>query len=57
MTKKQNTGLVLMLGSVAAAVQLTVFFTPILSGWFYSLCIGALIIVFASGADLFRKNE
>jgi hypothetical protein len=57
MTKKENTGLVLMLGSAAAAIQLTIFFSPILRGWFYSICLGALIIVFASGADLFRGNE
>ena len=57
MTKKENTGLVLMLGSAAAAIQLTIFFSPILRGWFYSICLGVLIIVFASGADLFRGNE
>jgi len=57
MTKKENTGLVLMLGSAAAAIQLTIFFSPILRGWFYSTCLGVLIIVFASGADLFKGNE
>src|ERR1700751_6126553 len=57
MTKKENTGLVLMLGSAAAAIQLTIFFSPILRGWFYSICLGVLIIVSASGADLFRGNE
>jgi hypothetical protein len=56
MTKKENTGLVLMLGSAAAGIQLTIF-SPILRGWFYSICLGALIIVFVSGADLFRGNE
>ena len=57
MTKKESTELVLMLGSAAAAIQLTIFFSPILRGWFYSICLGVLIIVFASGADLFRGNE
>jgi hypothetical protein len=56
MTKKESTGLVLMLGSAAAGIQLTLF-SPILRGWFYSICLGVLIIVFASGADLFRGNE
>lgn len=46
-----------MLASAAAGIQLTIFFIPILSGWFYSTCLAALIIVFASGADLFRGNE
>jgi hypothetical protein len=45
-----------MLGSAAAGIQLTLF-TPILRGWFYSICLAALIIVFVSGADLFRGNE
>lgn len=57
MTRKESTGLVLMLGSAAAAIQLTIFFSPILRGWFYSICLGALVIAFASGADLFRGNE
>lgn len=57
MTKKQNIGLVCMLGSVAAGIQLTIFFSPVLRGWFYSVCLGALVIVFASGADLFRGNQ
>jgi F0F1-type ATP synthase assembly protein I len=56
MTKKQNTGLVLMLASAAVGIQLTLFI-PILRGWFYSICLAALIIVFVSGADLFRGNE
>lgn len=56
MTKKQSTGIALMIGSVAAGIQLTLF-SPILRGWFYSICLGALIIVFASGAELFRGNE
>lgn len=56
MSKKQSAGLVLMLGSAAAGIQLT-FFGPILRGWFYSICLGILIITFAGGADLFRGNE
>lgn len=56
MTKKQSTGLILMLVSVAVGIQLTLF-SPILRGWFYSICLGVLIITFASGADLFRGNE
>jgi len=56
MTKKQSTGLVCMLGSAAAGIHLTLF-SPILRGWFYTICLGVLIIVFASGADLFRGNE
>jgi len=56
MTKKQSTGLVFMLGSAAAAIQLTIF-SPVLRGWLYSVCLGVLIVVFASGADLFRGNE
>jgi hypothetical protein len=56
MTKKQRTGLAFMLGSAAAAIQLTIF-SPILRGWFYSVCFGVLIVVFASGMDLFRGNE
>ena len=57
MTKKQNIGLVFMLGSAAAAIQLTIFFSPLLRGWFYSICLGMLVIVFAGGADLFRGKE
>jgi hypothetical protein len=56
MTKKQRTGLVFMLGSAAAGIQLTIF-SPVLMGWFYSICLVALIIVFACGADMFRGNE
>lgn len=56
MTKKQRTGLVYMVGSAAVAIQLTIF-SPILRGWFYSICLVLLIIVFASGADMFRGNE
>jgi len=56
MTKKQSTGLILMLVSAAVGIQLTLF-SPILRGWFYSICLGVLIITFASGADLFRGNE
>ena len=54
MTKKQSIGLVIMLG--AAGIQLTLF-SPVLRGWFYSVCLGILIVVFAGGADLFRGNE
>jgi hypothetical protein len=57
MTKKQTIGLILMLASAAAAVQLTVFFSLIMRGWFFSICLGALVIVFACGADMFRGNE
>jgi hypothetical protein len=56
MTKKQSTGLIFMLGSAAAAIQLTIF-SPVLRGWFYSICLGILIVVFAGGADLFRGRE
>lgn len=56
MTRKQSTGLIFMLGSAAAAIQLTIF-SPVLRGWFYSICLGILIVVFAGGADLFRGNE
>jgi hypothetical protein len=56
MTKKESTGLALMLGAAAAGIQLTIF-SPILRGWFYSICLGVLIIVFVSGADLFRGSE
>jgi hypothetical protein len=56
MTKKQRTGLVFMLGSVAAGIQLTIF-SPVLRGWVYSICLGVLVIAFAGGADLFRGNE
>jgi hypothetical protein len=56
MTKKQSIGLIFMLGSAAAAIQLTIF-SPVLRGWFYSICLGILIVVFAGGADLFRGNE
>ena len=56
MTKKQSTGVALMIGSAAAGIQLTLF-SPILRGWFYSICLGALVVVFASGAELFRGSE
>lgn len=56
MTRKQSSGLVLMLGSAAAGIQLTLF-SPMLRGWFYSICLGVLVIAFAGGADLFRGNE
>jgi len=56
MTKKQSIGLVFMLGSAAAGIQLTIF-SPVLRGWFYSVCLGVLIVIFAGGADLFRGNE
>jgi hypothetical protein len=56
MTKKQSTGIALMIGSAAVGIQLTLF-SPILRGWFYSVCLGALIIVFASGAELLRGSE
>jgi hypothetical protein len=55
MTKKQSIGLVIMLGAAAAGIQLTLF-SPVLRGWFYSVCLGILIVVFAGGADLFRGN-
>jgi hypothetical protein len=57
MSKKQTIGLILMLAAAAAAVQLTVFFSLILRGWLFSIFLGALVIVFASGADMFRGNE
>jgi hypothetical protein len=56
MTKKQSTGIALMIAAVAAGIQLTLF-SPILRGWFYSICLGALIILFASGAELLRGSE
>jgi len=56
MTKKQRTGLIFMIGSVAAGIQLTLF-SPILRGWLYSIFLGILIITFAGGADLFHGNE
>jgi hypothetical protein len=56
MTKRQSTGLIFMLGSAAAGIQLTIF-SPILRGWFYSICLVVLIIVFACGADQFRGSE
>jgi hypothetical protein len=56
MTKKQSIGIALMVGSAAAGIQLTLF-SPILRGWFYSVCIGALIIAFAGGAELLRGSE
>ena len=43
--------------SVAAAVQMTVFFSPVLRGWLYSIFLGVLVIVFAAGADMFRGSE
>lgn len=45
-----------MLGSAAVGIQLTLF-SPVLKGWFYSMCLVALIIVFACGADLFRGSN
>jgi len=57
MSKKQTIGLILMLAAAAAAVQLTVFFSLVLRGWLFSIFLGALVIVFASGADMFRGNE
>jgi hypothetical protein len=57
MSKKQTIGLILMLGSAAAGIQMTVFFSLALKGWFYSICLGILILVFAYGADMFRGNE
>ena len=57
MTKKQTVGLVFMLGSAAAAIQLTIFFSMLLRGWAYSICLGMLVIAFAGGADMFRGKE
>lgn len=57
MSKRQSVGLIFMIGSAAAAIQMTLFFSPIMRGWFYSICLGVLAIVFASGADMFRGNE
>jgi hypothetical protein len=57
MTKKQTRGLIFMLASAAAAVQMTVFFSPVLRGWLYSIFLGVLVIVFAAGADMFRGSE
>jgi hypothetical protein len=57
MSKRQSIGLIFMIGSAAAAIQMTLFFSPIMRGWFYSICLGILAIVFASGADMFRGNE
>lgn len=56
MTKKQSIGLVFMLGAGAAGIQLTLF-SPVLRGWFYSICLGILIVVFAGGVDMFRGNQ
>ena len=56
MTKKQSSGLVLMLGSAAAGIQLSLF-SPMLRGWFCSICLGVLVIAFAGGVDLFRGDE
>jgi hypothetical protein len=56
MTKKQSIGVALMVGAAAAGIQLTLF-SPVLRGWFYSVCLGALVVVFASGAELLRGSE